>query len=451
MTIGTFVGSLLVGPLSWKFGRRVGLWGASLLCYISTAIMLGSSSVGALYFARLLLGVSVGWFMTFAQLYVYETSPAHLRAISLGCYQVTLSIGSIIGSAIDKGTSTVESRRAYQIPLAIFFVVPTVLSVCLFFFPESPRWLTVQGRTQDARKALSRLRNSNIDPAQLQAELATIEKSTKEQLNTKGKPAWIEMWCGTNLRRTLLSIAVVCFHSGNGSSWINIYTTYYFTIAGVKDAFSYSILVSCLGFLGVLTSVCFIRYVDRRQVLFWGCLACGLCQLIPAITWSVNPGSISSGKVVVAFIALFTFFYTMYAPYAWLLGGECPNNALRPFTFGVATAANFLFNWLGTFTAPYFINPAELNWSAKYGYIWFGANMIIAAFVFFFVPETRDRTLEEIHEMFEARVPAREFKNYVCEKTGAFAAEGMGQAGALHDDGSRSPSDGQEVNIESKA
>lgn len=58
---------------------------------------------------------------------------------------------------------------------------------------------------------------------------------------------------------------------------------------------------------------------------------------------------------------------TSEAPYAWLLGGELPNNHLRAHTYGLGTALNFLGNWLGVFTAPYFINPASLGWSAKYG------------------------------------------------------------------------------------
>jgi MFS family permease len=56
MTIGTLISSLLVGPFSSRFGRKAGLWTASLLNFIATAIMLGTTSVGALYFARLLLG-----------------------------------------------------------------------------------------------------------------------------------------------------------------------------------------------------------------------------------------------------------------------------------------------------------------------------------------------------------------------------------------------------------
>jgi len=244
----------------------------------------------------------------------------------------------------------------------------------------------------------------------------------------------LEMWRGTNRRRSILSVCVVCFHAANGSSWINIYTTYFLTVAGIKNAFGYSILVTCMGFLGVLSSLFFVRYVDRRTVMMVGISACAITQLVPAIAWSASPGSVGTGKVVVAFIAMFTFSYTSYAPYAWLLGGEYPNNQLRPFTYGVATAMNFLGNWLGTFTAPYFINPAKLGWSAKYGYIWFGSNIVILIFTYFFLPETRDRTLEEINEMFEARLPARDFKAYVCTGVEAYAAQGrestkMHQAG----------------------
>lgn len=100
-------------------------------------------------------------------------------------------------------------------------------------------------------------------------------------------------------------------------------------------------------------------------------------------------------------------------------------------TFGLATAMNFLLNWVGTYTAPYFINPAQLGWSAKYGYIWFGANMVLVLFVVFCLPETKDRTLEEIHEMFEKEVPVREFKTYVCTGVEAYRVQGAERAGIV--------------------
>jgi MFS family permease len=158
----------------------------------------------------------VGWFLTFSQLYVHEVAPAHLRGVTFAVYQCQLSIGSIVGATVDYGTHAMEGRRAYQIPLAIFYVAPVIQTLALFFFPESPRWLAVQGREAEAGISLRRLRNPEIKETELLAEFNEIRESTREQVEMNKKALFLEMWRGTNLRRTLLSIAVVCFHSANG-------------------------------------------------------------------------------------------------------------------------------------------------------------------------------------------------------------------------------------------
>ena len=89
----------------------------------------------------------------------------------------------------------------------------------------------------------------------------------------------------------------------------------------------------------------------------------------------------------------------MIATYAWVSGGELPSQRLRSYTFGLAAAVGFFGAWLTTFTAPYFINPEALNWGPRYGYIWFPSCVIAALWVFFFLPEVKGRTLEEIDEM----------------------------------------------------
>lgn len=89
----------------------------------------------------------------------------------------------------------------------------------------------------------------------------------------------------------------------------------------------------------------------------------------------------------------------MIASYAWLSAGELPSQRLRSYTFGLGASTGFFGAWLATFTAPYFINPDSLNWGPKYGYIWAPSCFIAAVWVFFFLPEVKGRTLEEIDEM----------------------------------------------------
>jgi hypothetical protein len=148
---------------------------------------------------------------------VHEVAPAHLRGVVFGVYQSQLSIGSIVGASVDFGTHTLHSRRAYQIPLAIFFAAPTIQAIALLFFPETPRWLMTQRKEEQAEASLRKLRSADIDELDFQAELNEIRVSTREQLEQNKKALFLEQWKGTNLRRTLLCIGVVCFHAANGS------------------------------------------------------------------------------------------------------------------------------------------------------------------------------------------------------------------------------------------
>jgi SP family sugar:H+ symporter-like MFS transporter len=145
-------------------------------------------------------------------------------------------------------------------------------------------------------------------------------------------------------------------------------------------------------------------------------------------------------QVVVALSVIYICGYNgMVATYAWLAGGEIPSQRLRSYTFGIAAAVGFAGAWLATFTAPYFINPSALNWGPEYGtlsrclypssypsaesssanvpilgWIWGPSCMVTVIWIYIYLPEIKNRTLEEIDEMFEAKLPARSFRKYVC-------------------------------------
>jgi MFS family permease len=184
----------------------------------------------------------------------------------------------------------------------------------------------------------------------------------------------------------------------------------------VPNPFGMSNILSAMGILAILfNSLIVVRYGRRRVIMMIGLSLCGLFQLIIAVVYKTHPGTTSTGQVLVAFTCIYMMSYNgMISTYAWLAGGEMPSQRLRSYTFGLAAAVGFFFAWLTTFTAPYFINPESLSWGPQYGFIWFPSCIIATLWVWLFLPETKGRTLEEIDEMFEARLPARKFRKYVC-------------------------------------
>lgn len=114
------------------------------------------------------------------------------------------------------------------------------------------------------------------------------------------------------------------------------------------------------------------------------------------------------------------------------LATELVSSRLRAWTVGSANALGYFLAWLVGFCSPYFINPQDLNWvfkilftlrsrlklttyqGPKYSYIWAVSNFICVIWFYFFLPETKARSLEELDEIFEAGIAARKFKSYEC-------------------------------------
>ena len=429
MVIGGIVGSLAQGPMSKWIGRRHCMMIACVTCITAAAIMMGTTSVGALYVGRIILGVANGIFITTAQMYIIEVLPANLRGVGLGLYAMIIVVAVTISTVITRFTKVYTTRLCYQIPLILMMVMPAIMGILVIFTPESPRWLISKGRDEQARKALTRLRGDAYTPVLVAEEFAAMQAMHEaEHTAGKDKPKFMDLWKGVDRRRTVLSLCVVAIHAGSGSQFLINYGTYFFTMAGVRDPFTMSIASNVVGIGGVFLSLFSIRLVGRRTQLLIGTSCCGLAQLVAAAVYTANPGTKSSGQVLTAMSAIYNFFYcATISPYAWTVGAELTSQRLRSYTIGLGSAINFLLAWAITFSAPYFINLANLNWGAKYGWIWFVSCFIMVAWMFFFLPETKDRTLEELDELFEAKVPARKFKSYQCVKTRAVMEHGAAE------------------------
>ncbi|KAJ5788177.1 Maltose permease [Penicillium paradoxum] len=376
--------------------------------------MMTTDSIGGLYAGRLIIGLGNGLLMTFSQLYIQECSPARYRGLMLAAFQFWTSLGSLLGTIIDNFTAKIDGKNSYLIPLGLIFVIPVILCAGMLMIPESPRWLLQQDKPDQAREALIWLRP---DRQTVDKELHDIQGAIElEQDMASGTSVWDMFTNPVDRRRTILAVASVTVQAACGAMYMIAYGTYFFEMANVGNAFENSCILTAVGVVAILINISLITHVGRRRIfLTTGLVICGFSQLIVAAVYTVHPGTESTGKAIVGLSVVFILGYNgMISTYAWLSGGELPSQRLRSYTFGLAAAVGFLGAWLTTFTAPYFINPDSLNWGPKYGYIWFPSCLITAAFIFFYLPEVKDRTLEEIDEMFEKRLPARKFSSYKC-------------------------------------
>ncbi|KAI0195435.1 general substrate transporter [Astrocystis sublimbata] len=434
LTLGAFLSSLVAGAFAHYFGRKAALWFACLLNAIACIVQISSENKVAVYIGRLILGLANGFLVTFSNIYTAEASPAHLRAVMVALFSEWVNIGSIIGATVTNRTKDFLSKSSYQIPLGTLFIVPAILSIGLLFVPESPRYLLYRGDEEAARKSLEALRGDSLPLEELELEWVEMVRGIEEEKRTAKTVGALDMFkgvrpltmanlrvsadnpTGTELRRTLLCYGVIATQTGAGSWFVISYSTYFMTVAGlsVNEAFKFSILNTVLGFIGVNFGIYLMRHVmGRRTILMTGAVTQGAAMLGLAVSATVASGTFAARSCLIAFLAIYQFSYNAFVGDAtYPTATELVSTRLRSWSVGSAISLGYLLAWLTSFFSPYFINPENLNWGAKYGYIWAGSNLACFLFFYIFLPETKGRTLEEIDELFDNRVPVRKFKTY---------------------------------------
>jgi len=218
MTLGAFISSGTAGFVAAKLGRKQCLWLACLLCIVSNVIMMATTDIGALYAGRFLIGLANGYFMTFSQLYIQESSPAKYRGLFLAVFQFSTSMGTLIGTIVDWATAPRPDKSAYLIPLGLIYAVPLILSIVMIFIPESPRWLINKDRHEAGVKSLAWLRP---DGADVQLEADDIRAAIERERELGSSVGVLDMFKNPiDRRRTLLSVGAVTLQAASGSMFI---------------------------------------------------------------------------------------------------------------------------------------------------------------------------------------------------------------------------------------
>ncbi|KAK0720972.1 MFS transporter [Lasiosphaeris hirsuta] len=421
LNIGAMIGVLFTTHFSkWKYGgRREGIWVGTVIAFVGVAVQLGTDKIAAVVVGRALVGIANAFYITFANAYISEVAPRHLRGVFGGVFGIMPAIGSTIGTVTVYFSKSVEGRLCYQIPLACLFFFPAVLAVAVFFIPESPRWLLVKGRPQEAEIALRTLRGGSLSEELLQEEFVEMVNGIELEKATAVGATWREVFEGPNLRRTIITVGVYCSRVASGL-WVFIaYGTYFFQQAGVADPFAMSMYNFAAGVAGTVFAIwCSYQYLGRRPMVLFGTVGAIISMFAAALGGTIAPGSPGAAKNFMAWNVIYSVVYGGFAAtIAWPITAEIPSSRLRVLTLSIATGIDYVLAWLTSFCSPYFINPKALNWGMKYCWLWAGSNVVALVFFYYWLPEVKGRSLEEIDELFIKKVSVRDFAKYECECT----------------------------------
>lgn len=345
LTIGTIVGVLLAGPFAARFGRKPAIWAAAATSMVACGIQVGTHNLAGLYAGRIVLGLSNGFFILFSNTYTVEVSPARHRAILASFFGFWVNIGSILGGVADNYTKSIISRLSYQIPLASLFAIPFLLSVFMLFVPESPRWLLLHGKTEEARRALESLRGSSVTSDLINEEYIEMQRGIDEEKELASSVTYLDMFKGTDRRRTGLVVAAIAAHAASGVWFTISYATFFYQQAGIENPFQATVIQNCCGLAGALIGMYLMHKVfGRRVMLLIGTGGCSLCMFVIGML-SIAKTSKASGNSLVAFTVLFNAFYNGFTgTITWPIAGEIASSRLRVVTVGFGTGINYFFN-----------------------------------------------------------------------------------------------------------
>ncbi|KAM0556772.1 hypothetical protein ACHAPJ_005832 [Fusarium lateritium] len=404
-----FVFGLVLGNLfSRRFGRRLTMF---LMCFwalISAVILITSKTPTQAVTGRTIAYVYIGMELALVPVLQSELVPAEARGFVVGTYQSGLLFGSLIMSIICRGTSEIKGHGSWQIPYGLFFVIPSILAVAVWWVPESPRWLLTRDRQEEALKSLRLLRQGAYTDEEIEHELQEMQKSINK---TVKKGSFMDMWRGTNLKRTLITIGVNVFLQLTGQNFSSKYGTIFIQSLGTINPFVMSCINSALNIVTVFFTQYLADKTGRVPLMVAGAfLQTGSLMAMGGLGTVKAPShNIRSG--IVATVTLFGIGFSLgWAPLSHVVAAEIPTTGLRDLTYAVGAVFNIVIQWAVAFSIPYLIDESHAGLGSKVGFIFGSTAFIATLFSWFCIPECGGKTLEEVDELFARGVPIRKFR-----------------------------------------
>ncbi|EIT72927.1 hypothetical protein BDV35DRAFT_404842 [Aspergillus flavus] len=414
MTIAIFAG-WISDPLNHWLGRKWVIFIAAVFSLIAPIACALTQSWGQLMACRVLLGIGMGLKEVTVPVLSAENAPTNVRGGLVMSWQIWTAFGIFLGTCANLAVVN-TGAIAWRLQLGSAFIPAVPLLLGVYWCPESPRWLLTKNNARKAYNSLLRLRNSPLQAArdlykihsQIKMERKLIETSTEFSKSDNMIVRFIELFTVPRNRRATQASGIVMI--GQQMCGINIIAFYSSSIFAKAGASNIEALLASFGFgfvnfLFAWPAVWTIDTFGRRWLLLatfpnmcWTLLAAGFCFWIPEEQKAAHLGGIA------LFIYLFNIFYSPgEGPVPFTYSAEVFPVSHREIGMAWAVATNNFWAAVLSLTFPYILR--EFKPQGAFGF-YAGLNIVALVLIFLFLPETKQRSLEELDRVFSVSTRA---------------------------------------------
>lgn len=399
---GGAVATLFSGPFADHFGRRFSINLSAIVFIAGNIVLIFSANFSMLIAGRLIQGIGVGIITIVVPLYVAETIPPRLRGRGVALFQLCLTFGILLGYLINYA---LKSTHSWQLMFTVAFV-PSIIFLIggLLFLPRSPRWLFQHGFTEKARDVLSGMQSE----ASVDETLSKIREVINEE-KKEHRSSWRLLMKRGFRKAFLIALAVGILNQLTGINVLLQYNAEILQASGLDTAILGSVFVGLVNFLVTIVGLMLVDRVGRRPLLIFGTTGILAALLFIGFIHALLPPTAFTGYATLAGFIVFSVCYAVGpGVVVWLAVSEILPMAIRGKGMAIALCANSLMSAVLANIYAFIVGRIGLS----------GFFFVLSFFVFLYLmtaifplPETKDRSLEDIEREFLAGDQAQSFQN----------------------------------------
>ncbi|RDW80286.1 hypothetical protein BP6252_04924 [Coleophoma cylindrospora] len=404
--LGMGISFPIAAPLSNKYGRKLGIYIGYVILVLGTILQTAAHNSITFILGRFFLGVAGAWYGSNVPLLISEIAyPTH-RGIASSLYNCGWYIGSLIAAWATFGTRNFGDSWCWRIPSVLQALLPLVALPGLLLTPESPRWLVSVDRQEEALKILTACHAGHDadSMALVNFEIVEIESTIASEKAAHESTSYMDMIkTKGNRRRLLISITLGVFGQWVGNGVVSYYLALVLKTVGITSVTNQLLISAALQIWNLIFAVVAAMCVDKlgRRTLFLGSASIMLVAFIIVTGLSGSfaaTGHAATGTTVIPFLFIFFAGYDI-ALTPLLVSYPCEIWPYRLRSRGLTVM------WVTTIVAIFFntfINPIALQaigW--KYYFVFVAVCATYGIVAFFFYPETRGHSLEQMAIIFD--------------------------------------------------